>query len=67
MTKQNYFLDNTEGLTFSFSSAFIDISGQNGEYTIVVYDEKSHIAVNVSASKLLDLTDFIYKYLENNK
>ena len=58
MTKQSYyFLDNTKEIS-------VDISGQNGKYTIVVYNDKSHITLNVSASKLLGLADFINKFLQ---
>lgn len=58
MSKQSYyFLDSTKEIS-------VDISGQNGKYTIVVYNDKSHIVLNVSASKLLGLADFINKFVE---
>lgn len=60
MTKQSYFLDSTKEIS-------VDISGQNGKYTIVVYNDKSHIVLNVSASKLLGLADFINKFVETHQ
>lgn len=60
MTKQSYFLDSTKEIS-------VDISGQNGKYTIGVYDDKTHILLSVSASKLLGLADFINKFVETHQ
>lgn len=60
MIKQSYFLDNTKEIS-------VEISGEKGKYTIGVYNNKTHIALNVSASKLLDLADFINKFVETHQ
>lgn len=60
MTKQSYFLDNIKEIS-------VEISGEKGKYTIGVYNDKTHIALNVSASKLLDLADFINKFVETHQ
>lgn len=62
MIKQSYFLDNTKEIS-------VDISGQNGKYYISIYNDQTNksVALNVSASKLLGLADFINKFVETHQ
>lgn len=62
MTKQSYFLDSTKEIS-------VDISGEKGQYYISIYNDKTNksVALNVSASKLLGLADFINKFVETHQ
>lgn len=60
MTKKTYFLDTTQEIG-------VEISGEKGQFIISVYNDKTHIPLNVSASKLLDLADFINKFVETHQ
>jgi hypothetical protein len=62
MIKQSYFLDNTKEIS-------VDISGQNSKYYISIYNDQTNksVALNVSASKLLGLADFINKFVETHQ
>ena len=62
MTKKSYFLDSTQEIS-------VEISGEKGQYFISVYNDKTNksVALNVSASKLLGLADFINKFVETHQ
>ena len=62
MTKQSYFLDNIKEIS-------VEISGEKGQYFISVYNDKTNksVAINVVASKLLGLADFINKFVETHQ
>lgn len=62
MEKMTYYLDNSKEISF-------DISGQNGQYHISIYNDKTNksVAVSLAAYKLLGLADFINKYVGENR
>lgn len=62
MIKQSYCLDTNKEIS-------IEISGKNGQYYISIYNDKTNksVALNISASKLLGLADFINKLVETNQ
>lgn len=62
MTKKSYFLDSTQEIS-------VEISGEKGQYFISVYNDKTNksVALNVSASKLLGLAEFINKFVETHQ
>lgn len=62
MEKMSYYLDNSKEISF-------DISGQNGQYHISIYNDKTNksVAVSLAASKLLGLADFINKFVETHQ